>query len=72
MPADSMCSIAQCTRTELPQNVTTLNWHEYGKRASRGTIRMVAGLADNQRVVCRVADTRGFPSSENGSMADQH
>jgi len=63
--ADSLRSLAQCTRTELPQIITTLNRHQYVKGTSRGDIRVVAGLADYKRAVCRVADTRGLPRIEN-------
>ena len=63
--ADSLRSLAQCTRTELPQIISTLNCHQYVKGTSRGDIRVVAGLAGCKRAVCRVADTRGQPRTEN-------
>ena len=63
--ADYLRSLAQCTRTELPQIITTLNHHQYVKGTSRGDNGVATGLADRERAVCRVADTRGLPRIEN-------
>src|SRR4051812_23969799 len=63
--ADSLRILAQCTRTELPQIITTLDRHQYVEGTSRGDNWVVAGLANCQRAVCRVAGARGFASTEN-------